>query len=199
MANTVDLRKENPELYIGKPIWAEVKVPKRTFIAVSGKGSPQQASFGEAIQALYSVAYTLKFTRKKAGLDDFKVMPLEALWQIEEAETIETAEWVALIPLPDFVTEAEIKATAEASNAKKPNPSIAKLELKTLSEGLCLQYLHAGQYSAEPPVIADMFGNVLPSRGFKPNGWHHEIYLGDPNRTAPEKLKTLLRIPVAKL
>ena len=197
---TVDLVKELSALYKGTREWVEVVVPPRRMLQLDGRGDPNAPEFAEAVAALYSVAYSVKFSRKKAGLDDFKVPPLEALWDIRRANTIRDADWVALLPIPDFVTIDEVEEARSAVAKKKPNPRVADVRLDTYDEGLCLQYLHVGPYADEAPVIADLHANLIPGRGLsEAEGWHHEVYLSDPNRSAPEKLKTLLRQPVVRV
>lgn len=196
--STVDFKKELPELYKGKADWVEVKVPNRKMLWLDGHGNPNAPEFGEAVGALFTVAYGLKFFYKKSDRDDFKVPPLEGLWDIRRSNTIDDADWSAMIPVPSFVSKKDVATIIEKSLAKKFNPRFADLSLVTYKEGLCLQRLYIGPYRDEAPVIADLHDNVIPQRGLEETGWHHEIYLSDPNRSAPEKLKTLLRQPVRR-
>ena len=197
--SAIDFKKELPELYKGKADWVEVKVPPRKMLWLDGRGNPNAPEFGEAVGALYSIAYGLKFFYKKAARDDFKVPPLEALWDIRRSNTIDDADWSAMLPVPDFVTKKDVAAIVASVSAKKSNSRFADLQLITYKEGLSLQCLFVGPYRDEAPVIADLHDNVIPQRGLEETGWHHEIYLSDPNKSAPEKLKTLLRQPVKRI
>lgn len=198
---TIDLVKEHPELYKGKAEWREVIVPERTFLSVEGTGSPDGPAYADALQALYSTAYTLKFTRKKAGRDDFKVAPLEGLWWAENYAAFVQAtqdkdswKWRALIPVPEFVTTDEVAQAVAAARLKHPFGS--EVSLWTYTEGRCLQYYWVGPYSDEQEVLLPLHSGGLEAMGLVESGLHHEIYLSDPRRTAPEKLKSVLRQPV---
>ena len=184
---------------------AIVEVPELAFLMVDGRGDPNTAeAYQDAVQALYSVAYTLKSTRKKADPErDFKVAPLEGLWWADEAKPT-TAElqrdrdawnWTMLIAMPDAVTADEVGAAAEAAARRRELPAAPLLRLERLHEGLAAQIMHVGPYADEAPTIESLHAWVA-AQGYELRGRHHEIYLGDPRRTAPERLKTVLRHPV---
>ena len=198
----LDLRKELGALY--RPSSSRpslVDVPRLSVLAVDGAGNPNtSAAFRDAIQALYPLVYTIKFTMKKAGTGDFSVMPLEALWWNRPDGTLDPADraewkWTAMIVVPDLVTRNEVEAARHAVAAKKAPTSLSQVSLRAFDEGRAAQLLHVGPYSAEEPTIRTMLA-FIAKEGLRARGSHHEIYLSDPNRTAPEKLKTIVRQPV---
>ena len=181
-----------------------VEVPPIKYLTIDGAGDPTQSvDFQLAIEALYGLSYTLRFRLKKEG-KEFKVGPLEGLWwvsgQANEGFPRPPADqeewrWTALIAQPDFVTEDHVAAAARELRITKNPIALARLHLKTIDEGTCVQVLHLGPYSAETSTI-DSLHEYLAEHGLRPNGRHHEIYLNDPKRSAPEKLKTIIRQPV---
>jgi hypothetical protein len=179
-----------------------VEVPTSNFLMVDGKGDPNTSKeFQEAIGALYPLAYGVKFALKKTGVD-FRVMPLEALWWADRKqdflhENRSKWRWTAMIMQPDPVSlELVEKVRAEAMR-KKPSPALAKVRFEAFREGRCAQVMHIGPYSAEKPTIERLHAFVA-AEGCTLTGKHHEIYLGDPRRAAPEKLRTIVRQPVAR-
>lgn len=198
-----DVKRELKDFYApNNREWALVEVPAQQFIAVSGKGNPNTApEYARAVEALYAVAYTLKFASKRAGRD-FVVGPLEGLWwspdpAVFAARAKDSWHWRMLISQPDRITDADIKEAMETALAKKKLPTIASVEHETLHEGTCAQLLHIGSYDDETPALTALHTDYLPANNLIERGHHHEIYLGDPRRTAPEKLKTVLRQPVS--
>ncbi|MGZ4105268.1 MAG: GyrI-like domain-containing protein [Actinomycetota bacterium] len=196
----IDLKRALKPLYTAPLAPEVIEVPPRRFIMVDGTGSPTsgtdyQAAFG----ALYSVAYTAKFTLKKAGGVQFSVMPLETLWwNIDGRLDLDSKaawHWRAMIAMPDEVTAEDIEAARKAAAVKHASPSLKKLRFKEFHEGLCVQVMHVGPYSAERETIERLHA-FATAQGYKLHGKHHEIYLGDPRRTKPEKLKTIIRQPV---
>lgn len=196
----LDLKKELKSLYGASAKPALVTVPPLRYLAVDGAGDPNgSAVFAAAVEALFTVAYTLKFAVKKAGGTDFAVMPLEGLWWADDmasfcASRKEEWKWTLLILVPDFVTEAEVAAAIRAAAGKKSLPALAGVRLETVAEGRAAQVLHVGPYSAEGPAISALH-DFIAGQGLRPVGKHHEIYLSDMRRTAPEKLKTIMRQP----
>jgi hypothetical protein len=184
---------------------AIVDVPELAFLMVDGRGDPETAEpYHQALEALYSVAYTLKSTLKKTDPErDFKVAPLEGLWWAdEEAPSMADLQrdrdawnWTMMIAVPDAVTPAEVAAAREAAARKRELPAAPLLRLERLEEGLAVQIMHVGPYSEEAPTIERLHA-FAAAEGYRLRGRHHEIYLGDPRRTAPERLKTVLRHPV---
>lgn len=181
-------------------------VPPRRYLVVDGHGDPNtSASYAEALGALYPVAYTLRFASRRDGGPDYVVPPLEALWWAEDHQVFTTARdksawsWTAMIAVPDAVPEPWVDdAVATVARTKDP-PGLLRIRLEALDEGRCVQTLHVGPYDDEGPVLATMHEEFLPAAGLSPTGRHHEIYLGDPRRSAPEKLRTILRQPVATM
>jgi hypothetical protein len=184
---------------------AIVEVPELAFLMLDGRGDPGASqAYQDALQALYGVAYTLKFTLKKADPErDFKVAPLEGQWWAD-ADKPSMAEvqadrdswnWTMMIALPDEVTAAEVAAAADAAARRRPLPAAGSIRLERFTEGLAAQIMYIGPYSDEAPTI-ERLHDFVTEQGYELRGRHHEIYLGDPRRTAPERLKTVIRHPV---
>jgi hypothetical protein len=208
---TIDLRKQMKDLWnppVGKVVL--VTVPAMPYLVAEGVGNPNTAkAFQESIQALYSAAYTMKFGAKAAGVADWKVMPLEALWWTTSGKDVSDADfegkgggdiaWKALLMQPAVVTAEMLEqAKAEVVRKKKGVPALGQLCLERWAEGLCAQTMYVGSYDGERPTI-DMMHSWIAENGYRVRGRHHELYMGDPNRMAPEKLKTILRLPVEKV
>jgi hypothetical protein len=172
---------------------------------IDGHGDPNTAqAYVDAVSALFSVAYTLKFLSKKTLGRDYVVMPLEGLWWSDDMATFTSQRdksrwsWTMMSLVPDWL-EAEHFDSARASAAgKAPQAALDALRFEELTEGLSVQTLHLGSYDDEAPVLAEMHDRFIPDSGLRMRGLHHEIYLGDPRRTAPEKLRTILRQPVER-
>ncbi len=203
--DTIDFKKKYHELYsapAGKV--GEVVVPKFIFAMVDGEGAqggPEASpEFQNAIGALYSITFTLKFARKKAGLGpDYTISPLEGLWWMADGQPFDIARtgqwrWTLMIMQPDFIDPAEFAQTLGELKLSKPNPALAKLRLEAFEEGPSVQIMHVGPYSAEAENIQKM-EDYCAAHGYALRGRHHEIYLGDPRRARPDKLRTLLRHP----
>ena len=197
----IDLKKELKELYF--PPTKEptmVQVPKMNFLMLDGKGSPSDDEYHQAIESLYGVAYTLKFMLKKEGVTDFVVMPLEGLWWTQGETGLDTSnkadwEWTALMLQPEQVTKLHVDKAVEELRRKKNPPGLSKLRFGSFDEGLAVQVMYIGPWSEEGPTI-QMLHAFAKEKGYGLRGKHHEIYLSDPRRTAPEKLKTVIRQPV---
>jgi hypothetical protein len=197
----LDLKRELPELYAARRKPGIVEVPELKYLMIDGHGDPNtSADYGRAIEALYSVAYTLKFTLKREGAIDFGVMPLEGLWWADHAEDFLAGQksawnWTAMLLQPDVITDELVAdAIAEASR-KRPIPAAALLRFEGFTEGLCAQMLYVGPYSDEGPTIAELH-TFIAEQGYTRCGKHHEIYLGDPRRSAPDRLRTIIRQPI---
>ncbi len=198
----LDLRKTLKSLYSPRAGEVElVTIPAMKYIMVDGSGAPESESFQQAIGVLYNLAYTMKFRSKKLLKKDYNVMALEGLWWIEgkEFDMAKRDDWVwrLMIVQPDFVTSKMFSEAREEIKRKKNPPGLEKAYLESFEEGPCVQIMHVGPYSAEPESIAKMDA-YAKERGYRMVGKHHEIYLGDPRRAAPSKLKTIIRHPIAK-
>ena len=202
MTKKIDLKKTHKQLFSAREAAKLVDVPPLRYFMIDGEGPPEDEAFQEAIQALYSTAYTLKFAQKKAGRTDFVVAPLEALWWSDDPRAFaenrrEEWRWTAMVMQPDHVEDADIGDTlAELQRKGTRNPAHDRLRLETLEEGRAAQLLYVGPYNDMGPSVAEL-NAFAAAQGYQPNGRHHDIYLSDPRRTTPEKLKTILRQPVA--
>lgn len=204
----LDLRKQYKHLYLpsAKQVTV-VEVPAFQFAMIDGAIEPEHEpsnspSFQQALEALYGIAYTLKFMSKlrEENPIDYSVMALEGLWWVEDGEFDITNPgnwyWTAMILQPEHITQEMYAQGLEQLRIKKPNPALDKMRLETFDEGLCMQIMHIGPYADEPATIAKMEEFALKN-GYTQRGKHHEIYLGDPRRSKPENLKTVLRHPIA--
>ncbi|MFF2522088.1 GyrI-like domain-containing protein [Streptomyces liangshanensis] len=203
---TYDVKREQKEFYAPKnTAWAIVDVPEQRFIAIDGTGNPNTApAYASAVEALYAVAYTLKFAGKRTENGDFVVAPLEGLWWADRPEVFTSGakdawNWTMLINMPSWITKEMIEDAQQTALAKKKLPTISRLRHLTLHEGPSAQVLHIGSYDDEAPVLHELHHTYLAANDLRPSGLHHEIYLSDPRKTAPEKLKTILRQPVEDL
>ncbi len=183
--------------------FSRVDVPAMNFLMVDGEGDPNNSeSFKQAVQALYSLSYTLKFAARAQKGVNFRVSPLEGLWWSDDWDAIRLDEraswrWTLMIMQPEAVDEKMFtEALAAVRQKKGASPALGVVRFERFEEGPSVQIMHIGPYSAEGPVIARLHEQYLPEHGLTPAGKHHEIYIGDPNRAAPEKLKTILRQPV---
>ncbi|MDN5763759.1 MAG: GyrI-like domain-containing protein [Microlunatus sp.] len=198
-----DVKRELKNLYAPRDTtWALVDVPEQQFLAIDGSGNPNTAAeYATAVGAVYGVAYTLKFANKKEDGRDFVVAPLEGLWWADDPTAFTTGakdswHWTMLIGQPDWIAESLIDAARNTALARKKLPAISDVRRLVLREGLCAQVLHVGPYDDEGPVLAELHGSYLAANGLDYAGPHHEVYLGDPRRADPAKLKTILRQPV---
>ena len=197
----VDFKRTLPRYTAKSGAFDVIDVPATQYLMIDGEGDPGEAqAYPDAVQTLYPVAYTIKAASKKAD-KDYVVPPLSGLWWAQDLTSFTTARdrskwlWTMMIMVPDWITQADFGEAACAVQ-HKDLPAFDKLRLDCLIEGTCVQTLHIGPYDAEGPTIAQMHQEFMPDQGLKPTGKHHEIYLSDPRRVAPEKLKTILRQPV---
>lgn len=194
----VDLKKDIVGYRARAGVFDTIDVPPLRFLMIDGHGDPNGPVFGEALTALYSIAYPLKFLSKKELDRDYVVMPLEALWWAEDMQTFTSArdksawEGTAMILTPDWITAEQFARI----RAKAASPAAEHVRLESLSEGRCVQTLHVGPFDGEGPVLQQLHDDIIPSRGLRMTGRHHEIYLSDPRRADPSKLRTILRQPV---
>ena len=174
-----------------------VQVPQLLVLKVEGVGAPDGEAFGQAIGALYSVTYTAKFAMKKAGGVAPKVMPLEAFWDMPPADRSKW-RWTAMMVQPEPMDIPTLKAAIKAAKEKQPNPALDLVKVERYNEGKCAQTLHVGPYVNEDATLELLHGQIR-ELGFKIRSDHHEIYLSDPRRSAPEKLRTIIRYGIEKL
>lgn len=183
-----------------------VEVPAMQFLMIDGHGDPNTSTaYQEALTTLFPTAYTLKFLSKKELGRDYVVSPLEGLWWADDMSAFTQArdksawDWTMMIMTPDWITAEHLSTTREVVERKGGASALDALRLETLDEGLAVQTLHIGPYDAEVPVLDAMHHDFIPAQSLRMTGKHHEIYLSDARRTAPEKLKTILRQPVARM
>ncbi len=179
-----------------------VDVPEMQFAMVDGVGSPAAGDFQQAIGALYGVAYTIKFAAKKQGNPDIRVMPLEFLLWGEGADDFQVVakekwRWTMMLMEPPAVTRKLFEQGVKELRDRKDPPGLDKVRLETFREGKAAQILHIGPYSAETPTIQRLHA-FIRENGYRLSGKHHEIYMGNPQRSAPEKLKTVIRQPCSR-
>ena len=214
----IDYKKKYKDLYLPKQKPMVVDVPTMTFIMVNGSGNPnnEEGEYQQAVELLYGLAYIIKMSKRNGyepeGYFDYVVPPLEGLWWLEDDNMDFTLKnkycWTSMIRQPEFVTKEVFKWACEELKRKKSKIDTSKAYLESFSEGLCVQIMHIGPFDDEPKstkLIASYIGeNSLKDAisSAYPDGRirrHHEIYLSDPRKTAPEKMKTILRHPVIKV
>ena len=206
-----DFKKEYKEYYMPPKKPVIVDVPEMSYIAVRGKGDPNEedGEYKQAVGVLYAVAYTLKMSYKTdhriEGFFEYVVPPLEGLWKQDGSDSIDYSrkdgfQWVAMIRLPDFITKADFEWAVETA-AKKKKLDCSKVEYLTFKEELCVQMMHIGSYDDEPASV-EMMDRFIAEQGYVNDiceeRQHHEIYLSDPRKTEPAKLKTVIRHPIKK-
>lgn len=199
----IDLKKDFKELYQpGSADFTEVDVPPRHYLGVDGHGDPNTSpDYAAAVAALYAAGYAIKFVLRARTGDDFVVGPLEGLWTSDDPTSFTARRkgewcWTMLIPLPDVVSAENAATGLTVAAGKKPELPIGSVQRILLDEGRCLQVMHRGSFDDEGPVLDRLHHEVMPARGLTFNGPHHEIYLSDPRRVAPERMRTVLRQPV---
>ena len=207
-----DFKKVDKALYTGKVGRFDlIEVPQQSYLMIDGVGNPGTVpAYGRALAALYGLSYGLKFHGKPKGLDHV-VGPLEGLWWADDMSSFTSRkkdqwQWTMMIRQPEWVTAADmaqvlenvVAKTAKKRDATTDEATLRQVRLEGLCEGLVVQVLHIGSYDEEGPVLAEMHNRFIPENGLAMRGLHHEIYLGDPRKVAPEKLKTILRQPVSQ-
>jgi hypothetical protein len=204
MTEKTDFKKSLDAYRAKRSRFQIVDVPDLQYLMIDGHGDPNTSpAFAEAVEALYPVAYTLKFASKRDLGRDYVVMPLEGLWWAEDMDFFTASrdksrwDWTLMIMVPDWIDQDMFSAAVEQAGAKKRPARLDDIRLKTLSEGRCVQTLHVGSFDDEADVLARMHDEFIPGNGFRMVGTHHEIYLSDSRKVAPEKQRTILRQPVA--
>ena len=206
-----DFKREYKEFYLPKAVPQIVTVPAANYIAVRGKGNPNEpdGAYQKAVAVLYAVAYTLKMSKmtdhRIEGYFDYVVPPLEGFWWQEGVDGIDYSDkstfcWISVIRLPDFITKGDFDWAVEAAGKKKKLDCSAA-EFLTVEEGLCVQIMHTGPFDEEPATV-ELMNNYLAENGYENDfsdyRLHHEIYLSDARKVAPEKWKTVIRHPIRK-
>ncbi len=196
----VDHKREIPSYAARRGRFDVITVPPLQYVMIDGRGDPNTSeSYRAALETLVPVSYKLKFLSKRELGRDYTVMPFEALWWADDMESFTSARdksqwsWTAMIMVPAWLGQEHVDAALEAAG---DIPSAELVRLEELDEGLCVQTLHVGSYDEEAPTLAAMHDEFIPANGLTVTGRHHEIYLSDARRTAPEKLRTILRQPV---
>lgn len=199
----IDLRQEYKKLFTASakaPAWLDV--PALQYLMIDGRGDPNSAeSFKQAVGTLYSVSYTLKFAWKKEKAIDYPVMALEGLWGTDDMREFSLErkadwKWTVMILQPDFIPRPEIQKIIRRVKVKSDFKDFPEVRVEKFQEGKCAQVLHLGPYAAEGPTVKRLH-DFIAAAGCRLRGKHHEIYLGDPRRSAQEKLRTILRQPAA--
>jgi hypothetical protein len=203
MTDKVDLKKSLDAYRARVGQFRVLDVPELQYLMIDGHGNPNTSPvFAAAVETLYPVAYALKFASKRDLGRDFVVMPLEGQWWADDMDSFTAArdksrwDWTLMIMQPDWIDRDMFAAAVEQAGARKRLPRLADLRLESLSEGRCVQTLHVGAFDDEADVLARMHDEFIPGNGLRMVGKHHEIYLSDTRRVAPEKQRTILRQPV---
>ena len=204
MPGKIDFKKTLKQLYNpAKNGFHLVDVPPMNFLMLDGSGDPNTSQdYQQAVAALYTMSYGIMFALKPTGYD-YIVPPLEGLWWMENMNEFNLAtrdqwEWTMMIMQPEWVLIEIVEKVRQVANKTKPNAMLAEIRFERYSEGLAVQILYTGAYHDEAPTIAEMH-KFIRTNGYQPNGKHHEIYLGDPRKTSPERLKTILRQPIREM
>lgn len=209
----LDYKKEYKELYQPKTKPSIIEVPEMIFIAIEGEGNPNSCpEYKAAIEVLYGLSYAIKMSKKNgtqpAGYFEYVVPPLEGVWQVDGVDfdgmnvtDKDKFKWISMIRQPEFVTEEVFEQAKLVLKKKKPALDLSKARLMKMTEGLCVQIMHKGSYDDEPASIEQM-KRFLDENGyiedFSEGRFHHEIYLSDPRKSSPDRLKTVIRHPIKK-
>lgn len=201
----IDFKKTMKECFApSSKDFSLIDVPPLQFLMIDGTGSPGEdvsSEYVQALAALYPMAFKLKFLSKQRLDRDYVVPPLQALWWADDMSVFVSGDkdqwkWTVMIMQPDWITAEHVSEIRDKVAAQDDLPALDKLRLETYHEGRAVQIMHIGPYSEEGPTLQRLHNEYLPQNGLVESGHHHEIYLGDPRKTRPEKLKTVLRQPV---
>ena len=204
MADKIDFKKVLAGYRARQGRFDIVDVPDMRYLMVDGHGDPNTSpAYTDALAALYPVAYKLKFASKQELGRDYVVPPLEGLWWANDMDAFTTSrdksrwDWTMMLMVPDWIDRSAFEDALARASAKVPPTRLGDVHLRSLSEGRCVQTLHIGSFDDEAPVLERMHHEFIPAHGLRLDGKHHEIYLNDPRRVAPAKLRTILRQPVS--
>lgn len=213
MAEKLDYKKEYRDLYqpVKKPM--PIQVEKMTFLMVDGRGAPESEEYQNALKTLYAVAFTIKMSRlatPPAEYFDYVMPPLEGLWHTPQSSQGPQAvtqlprdqwQWTSMLRQPEFVTSQVFQWALQECRSKKPEVDLSKIRLQEFEEGLCVQMMHLGPYSEEEATLRQL-REWIRAEGYRDDTGerrrHHEIYLSDPRRCAPQRMKTVLRLPISR-
>ena len=199
----IDLYKLHKDQYAASMNPQLVEIKQAKYLTITGRGEPGGEEFSSKIGSLYGAAYTIKMTRKFAGMQDYAICKLESQYWLDgdskdfENTPQEQWNWKFSIRTPDFVENEDLENAIKKLVDKGKDPAVKEVKLESLSEGLCVQALHVGPYDKEKETLENMM-KFAGEQGMEFHGMHHEIYLSDPCRVPPERLKTILRVPVRK-
>ena len=203
MAEKIDFKKTLDAYRAKRGEFRIIDMQTMQYLMVDGHGDPNTApEYAQALEALYPVAYKLKFISKRELGRDYVVPPLEGLWWADDMSAFTSTRdktqwhWTMMIMAPEWIGADVFETALEQAGAKNPPERLSDVRLQTLAEGRCVQTLHVGSYDDEGPVLEQMHQEFIPAQGLHLTGKHHEVYFSDPRKTAPEKLRTLLRQPV---
>jgi hypothetical protein len=203
MTDKIDFKKTLDAYRAQRGQFRIIAVPDMQYLQIDGRGDPNTSpAFAEAVGALYPVAYMLKFASKRDLGSDYVVPPLEGLWWAEDMDAFTTArdksrwDWTIMLMVPDWIDQAMFATAAEQARAKNAAARLDDVRLEKLSEGRCVQTLHVGSFDDEAEVLTRMHHEFIPDNGLRMIGKHHEIYLNDFRRVAPDKQRTILRQPI---
>ncbi len=200
----IDLKQTHKAFFTASSTdFQRVALPAANYLMIDGAGVPgaDSPAYANGLEALYATAYTLKFASKTLLGRDYVVAPLEGLWWADDMSAFTSGnkadwKWTLMIMQPEWIDESAVSDAIEVVAAKKNPASLRSVYFEELDEGNCLQILHIGTYDDEAPTLARLHDTIMPEQGLTFNGKHHEVYLSDPRRTDPAKLKTILRQPV---
>jgi len=197
----IDLFKTHKDQYIAPKKPTLVTIARARYVAIEGQGPPGSSEFTARLGALYAIAYTIKMTRKFDGRQDYTICKLEGQYWTDVGEQEfpdglpDDVHWTLMIRTPDFVERGELKQAARVLLDKGKEPEVSEVKLQTISQGRSVQMLHVGPYQKEHETLA-LMREFAATEGLLPHGRHHEVYVSDPRRVPPERLKTILRMPV---
>lgn len=206
MAEKVDLKRTLPAYQARKGRFDTVDLPAMTYLMIDGQGDPNSSpAFATAVEALYPIAYGLKFASRRALDRDYVVMPLEGLWWADDHASFTTHRdksrwsWTLMILQPEWIDHALFEDARATASERKPGGRLSDVRFETFAEGVCVQTLHVGAFDDEAPVLARMHDEVIPAQGLRMTGRHHEIYFSDPRKGDPARRRTILRQPVERV
>lgn len=203
MTEKLDVKKDLDGYRARRGQFRVLQIPVMRYLMVDGHGDPNTSSaYTQALEALYPVAYTLKFASKRELGRDYVVPPLEGLWWAEGMDAFTTArdksqwDWTMMLMVPEWIDETMFRAAVDVVKAKGSADRLEDVRIEALAEGLCVQTLHLGSFDDEADVLHEMHHEFIPGQGLSLGGKHHEIYFSDVRKVAPDKLRTILRQPV---